>query len=146
MLGFAAKKYEQTVHNHVSVYMCLGILILGIIETITSFLLFGNSITYFGSIMITVALLLLAIKLERRTYHKAIVKVSGYSMYIYVFHIAIGGVLQTLLDYLNVGDKMLWINTKPFIVFVLAIVLSMTIEYVLRLIRRKERNSQISSV
>lgn len=145
-LGFAAKKYKLTVHKRVSIGACLAILVFGIVETIASVLLFGNSITYFGSILMTIALLLLAIKLECRTYHKTIAKVSGYSIYIYVFHVAIGGTLQTLLDYLNVGYKLLWINTKPFVVFVLAIALSIIIECAMRLILRKKRIPKNTSV
>ncbi len=141
MLGFAAKKYKLIINERVSLGACLGILGIGIVETVLSFVLFGNSITYLGSILITLALLALAIKYESKIYGKTLVKLSRYSMYIYVFHIAVGGTLQTFLDYLGVGGEILWINTKPFVVFVLTIALSRIIEYVLSFISRKREGN-----
>ena len=137
MLGFTVNKYKVAISEKISTVTCLGILSLGIIESIVSNLLFGNSITYLGSILIIFSLLLLAIKYEYKTYHKIFVKLSGYSLYIYVFHIAVGGVLQTFLNHVGFGERIWWINIKPFVVFIFAIFLSLIIDFVLKFIQRK---------
>ena len=136
MLGFAVKKYKDFLKEKISANISFTILIVGIIETVLSVLLFGNSITYLGSMLITISLLLLAVKYEHKTYNKVLVKLSGYSMFVYVFHVCVGGTLQTILDYIGIGDKMLWINAKPLVVFILTVLLSVIIECVLRCIKR----------
>ena len=137
MLGFAVKKYKQFLSDYIPTWGSFVILGVGILETIISSILFGNSTTYLGSIFIIFALLLLAMKFEKKTYNQVLVKLSGYSLYIYVFHIAIGGVLQIFLNYFGVGNEMWWINIKPIVVFVFSIILSFVIDYVLNFIRDK---------
>ena len=137
VLGFAAKKYQLFIKEKISTKTSFGILILGIIETVLSVVLFGNSITYFGSILMTSSLLFLAIQYEHKTYNNTLVKLSKQSTFIYVFHVAVGGVIQTILDYIGIGDKMLWINAKPLVVFALTVLLSIIIECLLEYVQRR---------
>ncbi len=129
MLGMFIRKHKSFIKKRVTKQMVWLTIILGLIETVVSVILWGNSITYFGSMIITIDLLLLAILYENNTYCGFLVKTSSFNMYIYIFHVAVGGVLQTILDYIGFGDEIVWINSKPIIVFVLSIILSYLIDY-----------------
>ncbi|MBQ9757513.1 MAG: acyltransferase [Clostridia bacterium] len=126
-LGMFIRKYINVIKESVSKTSMFIILAIGIIETIVSVIMFGNSITYIGSMLNVVAMLLLAVKYENNSYDGRLIKLSGCNTYIYIFHVAIGGTLQTILDYIGIGTELLWINIKPVIVFILSIIFSLII-------------------
>lgn len=138
VLGMFVRKYKTVIKERVTRPVILLILVLGIIETIVSVMLWGNSITYFGSMLIATSFLLIAISHEEKKYCDFLVKISSFNLYIYVCHIAIGGTIQTILDYVGLGEKILWINSKPVIVFVLSIILSYLIDYVIKNIFKRK--------
>lgn len=123
-----------------------ALLFAGILETVLSVLFFKPHIAYLGTPLIVFALIVFAMKYGDKKYSDFIFTVSTLSTYIYVFHVAIGGTLETIISRVtHWGDSVLWINTKPFVVFVLSVALSMIFKMIVDILRNiKGRASQKS--
>ena len=112
--------------DNMPIRLTLLILFIGVLETCISVNLWGPNLLYVGSILIVLALLLMALKYREAEYAPWIKRISGLSTHIYVFHVAIGGTIDTIMaKVFHCAESLIWINTKPFIVLFLSIILGL---------------------
>lgn len=105
-------------------WLILLLLFAGIAGSVLSVLVWGGHLIYAGSVMIVSALLLAALKYRERAYAPCLVALAELSTHIYVFHVAVGGTLETIAaKVLHCSESPVWINAKPFIVLILSILI-----------------------
>lgn len=131
VFGIATKKYI-TKCNRLPMGLLWALIAVGVLETVLSTHFFAPQIIYAGSGLIALPIFLIAARCGDKEYSKAVTSLSGLSAYIYVFHVAVGGTMEILVQKLfSLGASPLWINIKPIVVLLLTAVLSLIYQQLL---------------
>ena len=98
--GLMAKKYEQTL-RHIPNALLIISAAFGILATILSRLLLGESQLYVGSLFILFPLVIIFIKYPHIKQPRIFSELAGCSTYIYIFHVMVAYVLEVLYKFLG---------------------------------------------
>ena len=136
--GMFINKHQSRL-NKISTATLILTLIAGVLETILSVHFFEQHILYLGTPLIVFTLVVIALKIGDKKYSNAAVTLSQLSTNIYVFHVVIGGALGMVVSRVTHWESSpLWINTKPFIVFVLSVIVSLAFKGVMDFLKNKK--------
>ena len=134
-LGLFVKQYEDSLKK-APVPAIVLLLIFGIAEVIVSRELFGKNELYLGSVLILLAGVLVFVKYPDVRYPGIISRLSGCSVYIYIFHIMISEMcLMVYGDIWQTSPVLLM--THPLIVSFLSTLLALAIHGCQRKFRSK---------
>lgn len=136
-LGMFVRKYQSHL-GRFSITALILMLGIGVLETIVSVHFFKPHMLYLGTPLIVFSLVLIALKYGDKKYSEVVNAFSQLSTCIYIFHVAIGGTIETVISRAtNWGNSLLWTNIKPFVVFVLAVVFSLIFKTLVNTLKRK---------
>jgi len=124
-LGLFTKKYENKLHNIPNPLLILSVLI-GIIETVLSRLIFGINELYIGSLFILFTFVAIFIKYSNIEYPRFFNTLTGCSTYIYIFHIIVARIITKLYEIFNIDlNSIVFLkNLHPLIVCFVTTVLT----------------------
>lgn len=136
-IGLLVKKYEDKIHNLPN-YLIFIFAILGICESVISRYFFGKNELYIGSLFILFATICIFIKFSNIQYPSFLISLGGCSTYIYIFHIAISGVIKRiyLLLGINIDSYILLKISHPIIVCIVSTVFAYCITKIVEQIHK----------
>lgn len=133
-LGHLIREYEEKLKK-LPYILLAALIIIGTLMSLADHFFHIKKSAYIGTFIAVFALFILLIKAEDKFKYEKLERLNGkYSLYIYIFHVAI----WQLLKHLNIFSK---INPfiAPIVIFALSFILAAVITNVTKLIKSKKK-------
>ena len=114
-IGMLIRKKEDLAHKLITYKRAVILIVIGLVETVISYFFSGKNELFIGSVLVAVALFIIAIKTRDREINGKLIKLSQTSTGIYLWHIIVGDILKMMFS----ADVVLLKNLLPFFVCII---------------------------
>lgn len=136
-LGMLVNKYQAKLRT-VPGYLIIVSVVIGIVLTLLSRFSFGRHELYVGSLFILFALVITFVKYPHVQYPRFLMGITGCSTYIYIFHLAVSGVLRQMYKPFPIDlDSIPLQMIHPLLVCVFSTVAAYVMEWILRKLKKR---------
>lgn len=137
-LGYLANKRKEKLSKTKNEILIL-LIVVGCLESALSYIFFDYNEIYIGSICCLYALIVISIKLEKKSLGRIWVLLSKTSTDVYIFHILISHVGIAIAKALEIStESIVFINLWPLIVCFICVGLSLIKNFIIAKIKRKK--------
>ena len=96
-IGMLIRKNEDLIHKKITYKRAVILILIGVIETVISYFICGGNELYIGSVLVAVALLIIALKTKGIQINEKLIKLTQTSTGIYLIHIVVGYSLERIV-------------------------------------------------
>lgn len=126
--GLIIRKNEDALLERISVCGAVGILAVGITETVIAYFISCENELYIGSVLMAGALFILALKMKDKQFGTKTIRLADISTSVYLLHVIIGKILQGLIS----PDAFLWKYASPILICIVTTIVALLFDGIKR--------------